>query len=92
MLTAAAAVVVVVVATVVVLVVVSALMLLLFHSAFIAGKLKVSVGACKGLVKPELCQEKRGKLPLLPRDGPDTARKERDSTMSAVVALASMAP
>ena len=92
MLTAAAAVVVVVVAMVVVLVVVSALMLLLFHSALTGGKLKVSVGACKGWVKPELCQEKGGKLPLLPREGPDTARKERDSTMSTVVDLASIAP
>ena len=68
----------------------SALMLLI-HSAFTTGKVKVSVGWCKGRLKPELCQEKAGRLPL-PREGPDTARKERDLTMSAVVALASMAP
>ena len=69
---------------------VSALILLL-HSALTAGKVKVSVGTCKGWVKPELCQENAGKLPL-PGDGPDTARKESDSTISTVVALASMAP
>ena len=69
----------------------SALMLLI-HSAFTTGKVKVSVGRCKGRLKPELCQEKAGRLPLLPREGPDTARKERDLTMSTVVALASMAP
>ena len=82
---------VVVVAMVVVEVVGEKVSILLLHSALTAGKVKVSVGTCKGWVKPELCQENAGKLPL-PGVGPDTARKESDSTISTVVALASMAP